>query len=238
LVENDLPAANDITRQFASHTERHRALVDRLATNLRPVRPLWTVGRRLALWLAIELAILGYTLLQTTNDYVPKLESPGYALQVAFFATAGVILAAMALRSAVPGREASRAEIIAAVALAVAGAVMLLFLPMRVTGSLREFVMTGSFCSYETCIKALIPWIALWWAVKRGAPTNGRAVGAMVGGAATLFTFAVMRLDCPIDEGLHLIVWHLGPVVLIIALSAIAGAAWLRLRAPRLPLSN
>jgi hypothetical protein len=43
-----------------------------------------------------------------------------------------------------------------------------------------------------------------------------------------LFSFAVMRIDCPLDEPLHLITWHLMPVVLITLLSAIAGAFWLR----------
>jgi hypothetical protein len=232
LAENDLPASEHL-----SHAARHRALVDRLAADLRPVRPLWTVGRRLTLWLAVELGILIYTLIRTPNDYALKLEHPGYALQVACFIAAGVTMAVLALRAAIPGRAPGAGAITASVAMAAAGAAMLLFLPLRTGGQLGDFVVTGSGCAIATCARTLIPWIVLWWAVRRGAPINGSAAGAMVGGAATFFTFAIMRLDCPIDEQLHLIVWHLGPVVLIIALSALAGAAWLRLRAPRPPLS-
>ena len=46
-----------------------------------------------------------------------------------------------------------------------------------------------------------------------------------------------MRLGCPIDEPVHLIIWHLMPVVFVVVLSTLAGAAWLRLR-PRVTYSD
>jgi hypothetical protein len=55
-----------------------------------------------------------------------------------------------------------------------------------------------------------------------------------VGSGALLFTFALMRIGCPIDDELHLLTWHLVPALLLIGLSTIAGAMWLRFR-PRTP---
>jgi hypothetical protein len=211
------------------HDQHHRALVDRLTAKLKPVRPLWPVRRRLMLWLAIEIAVLSRALIETSNRWALKLEHPLYTLEIAFFAVAAVIVAAMALRAAIPGRESAPWQSGLAVVLAVTGTAMLFLVPMRTDLSLGDFVAIGSGCAEATCAKAAVPWIALWWAVKRGAPGNGGAAGAMVGAAAMLFSFAIMRLDCPIDEPLHLVIWHLGAVMVVTAISALAGAVWLRL---------
>jgi hypothetical protein len=43
-----------------------------------------------------------------------------------------------------------------------------------------------------------------------------------------LFSFAIMRIVCPIDEPLHLVTWHLGPAIAATLISTLAGAVWLR----------
>jgi hypothetical protein len=219
-----LTAPNEI-----GHDQRHRVLVDRLAANLKPVRPLLPVRRRLMLWLAIELAILTQTLIATSNRSMPRLENPLFTLEIAFFAIAAVIVAMLALRAAIPGRKSAPWQSVLAIVLAVTGTAMLFIVPMRTDLSLGEFTDIGRGCAWSTCAKAAVPWIALWWAVKRGAPGNGGVAGAMVGAAAMLFSFAIMRLDCALDEPLHLVTWHLGPVVVVTLISALAGAVWLRI---------
>jgi hypothetical protein len=210
------------------HEQHHRALVDSLVAKLKPVRPLWPVWQRLTLWLAIEIGVLAQTLIETSNRWTLKLEHPLYLLEIAFFAGAAVIVAAAALCAAIPGRESAAWHSGLAVALTVIGTAMLFIRPMRTDQSLGDFVAIGRTCAWSTCAKAAVPWIALWWAVRRGAPGNGGGAGAMVGAAAMLFSFAIMRLDCPLDEPLHLMIWHLGPVVVATGISALAGAVWLR----------
>ena len=211
-----------------SHDRLHRALVDLLVARLRPVRPLWPVGRRLMLWLAIEIAVLVETLIETSNRWVLKLEHPLYTLEVVFFAVAAVIVASMALRAAIPGREPAAWQRGLAIVLAVIGTAMLFVVPARTDLSLADFVAAGRACAWATCVKAALPWVVLWWAIARGAPRNGGVAGSMVGAAAMLFSFAIMRLGCPLDDPLHLVTWHLGPVVLVTILSAFAGSIWLR----------
>jgi hypothetical protein len=210
------------------HDQLHRALVDRLAANLRPSRPLWPLRRRLALWLAIEVAVLLRAMVVTGNDFALRLRHPPYALEIAFFGIAGLILAAMALCSAIPGRESRPWQTPLAVALVLGGTLMLFAVPMRTDLPLSQFVGVGSQCALATLANAFLPWIALWWAVRRGAPGNGRAAGAMVGASAMLFSFAIMRIVCPIDEPLHLVTWHLGPAIAVTLISTLAGAVWLR----------
>jgi hypothetical protein len=214
-----------------SHEERHRALVDRLAGDLKPVRRLWPVGARLTLWLVLEAAVAAPVLSHTPNDFIRKLGTFDYALQVLLFAAAAVVVAVLALRSAIPGRQTRAAAVALAIVMVAAGTALVMMQPLRTGDSLGEFIRVGRPCAYYTCLFAAAPWVALWWAVKRGAPMGSGWAGLTVGCAALFFSFALMRLRCPIDERLHLVIWHLLPVAVMAALSTLAGVFWLRFRA-------
>jgi hypothetical protein len=213
-----------------AYAERHRELVERLARELKPVRPLWPVSARLALWLGLEALFLALVVEKSTNDFMPKLAHPIYLLEVAFFAVAGIASAALALRATIPGRGVRKSELAAAAGLVIAGILLLMTQPVRTGLPLNEFIGLGFRCACNTGIIALVPWLALWWAVRRGAPMNGIAEGALVGSGALLFSFALMRIGCPIDDELHLLTWHLVPALLLIGLSTIVGGMWLRFR--------
>lgn len=214
-----------------THEEHHRALVKRLASNIAPVRRLWPIGVRLALWLLVEAAVLIWVAAHTPNNFIIKLRWPGYVIELASFALAAALSAWLALRSAIPGTTLRPAEVGLTVVLVLAGcAVLILTQPIDTSGSLSEFVRTGIRCARDTCMLAMLPWLVLWWAVRRGAPMDGGISGAWVGAGALFFAFAMMRIACPIDEPLHLITWHLLPALAAIALSALAGNAWLGFR--------
>ena len=215
-----------------TYEQRHRELIDRLARELKPVRPLWPVSARLALWLALEALFVLLMIEVTKNDFMLKLAHPVYLLEVTFFAAAGIVSAVLALRAAIPGRSVRKSEIAVATGLVGAGILLLMTQPVQTSLPLNEFIGAGVRCACNTGIFALVPWLALWWAVRRGAPMNGAAEGALVGSGALLFTFALMRIGCPIDDELHLLTWHLVPALLLIGLSTVAGAMWLRFRPP------
>ena len=220
------------------HDQLHRALVDRIAGNLQPRRPLWPVRRRLALWMVLEIAVLLRTVIAAQSNWAARFASPAYTFEVVFFAVGGLILAAMALRAAIPGRESRPWQAVLAVGLALAGIVLLFATPIGINVPLSQFISVGLGCVVATCTKAVLPLLALWWAVRRGAPGNGRATGTLVGAAAMLFSFAIMRIDCPLDEPIHLLTWHLGPVVAVTLLTALAGSLWLRFPLPRGAISR
>jgi hypothetical protein len=214
-----------------THAERHRLLVEALAAAIRPVRPLWPVRARLGLWLLLEALVLLWVAAHTSNDFVRKLGHPDYALEVILFAAAATLAAMLALRLAIPGRRAGPREVALSIVLVLIGTVLVLAgEPMRTGYPLGEFLNVGIGCALQTCILAALPWMALWWAVKRGAPMRGAAAGLSTGAAALLFAFALMRIGCPIDEPLHVLTWHLLPALVLTALSGLAGSAWLRFR--------
>jgi len=211
-------------------SDRHRVLVERLAADLKPVRPLWSVRVRLALWLLLEALVLSWVALHTSNRFWLKLRTPAYALEVILFAAAGILAGVLALRAAIPGRRLRQGEIALCVGLVVVGIALLMGQPTRTAYPLSQFIQIGLKCANHTCRFAALPLAALWWTVWRGAPLRGGLTGLFIGAAAMLFSFAVMRIGCPIDERLHLITWHLLPAFIVIALSALAGTAWLRFR--------
>jgi hypothetical protein len=219
-----------------SHEEHHRALVRQLSSKVRPARPLWPVGARLGLWMVLEASVLAWVMSHTTNHFTVKLTHPVYLVELVFFAGAAIISAALALRSAIPGRTLSAREATIAGALVFAGTIVLTIAqPLDTSYPLSDFARNGLRCACETVILGALPWLALWWMVRRGASMSGWLSGLLVGAGALLFSLAVMRIACPIDEPLHLLTWHLLPTLAVIALSALAGATWLRFR-PRIPL--
>ena len=145
-----------------------------------------------------------------------------------YSALAGFIGASFALRAAVPGSEPRAMEIGFLLVLAVVSAFLLLHEPFNASLSVRRFIDTGLPCALEIMMFAALPWFALLWAVKRAAPLSPGLDGALIGAAAFLCSFALMRVNCPIDEGLHLFMWHFLPAVGGIALSALLGTVFLK----------
>jgi hypothetical protein len=221
-----VPEASQIT-----HEDHHRALVRRLATKVKPTRRLWSVGVRLGIWILLEVGVLAWVVTHTDNDFIQKLRQPVYTIEILFFAAAAIISATLALRSAVPGRALRASEATLAAVLLLAGAVLVTVAEPVITANLlADFMRTGLRCARETWMLAAAPLLLLWWMVRRGASMRGGLSGLLVGAGALFFSFATMRIACPIDEPLHVLTWHLLPALTLIALSTLVGGVWLRFR--------
>ncbi|MFI5353622.1 MAG: NrsF family protein [Candidatus Binatales bacterium] len=215
----------------ASYEALHRAVVERIVAELRPVRRTWPVSVRWALWLSLEAGVLLFLIYHGHRpDLGAQLRNPSYLLGVASFAAAGLLAAAFTLRAAIPGREPRTSEIGFLVLLAGASAMLLFRQPIDGNVPMAQFISTGVPCAIGVATFATVPWLAILWATRRAAPLSGAKAGTLAGAAAFLFTFALMRVACPIDERMHLMVWHLMPALIGTALSACVGAAILRRR--------
>ena len=220
-----------VNSQQSDHEVRHHALVEHLVAELRPVRRLWPVRVRLAIWIAIEAGVLLFVIRNSQRtDLAQQFKNPWYLLGVGGFAVAGAIGAAFALRSAIPGREPRRIELGLLVALTAASALLLLHEPINLAMPIGNFIHEGLPCAFGIAMFASLPLLVLFWAVRRGAPLAGGAGGALAGAGAFLLSFALMRVNCPIDEGLHLFIWHFLPALVGVALSAGAGFLLFRKR--------
>ena len=202
-------------------------LIGRLLADADPVRPLWSPGVRLALWLLLDAGIIGLVVIFSPRpDIAQQLLRPAFLLQQGTLLAAGAAFAMLALRGAVPGSDAGPSERSAALLLVVAAFGLLLQEPVQ-PQSLAAFMTTGAVCFVCTLLLGVLPWTALFIAVRRGAPLLGARVGAHAGAGALLFAAGASRLSCPLEDGLHVMAWHGSPVAVVTLLSALAGAAWL-----------
>jgi len=210
------------------HQVRYKALVDSLLTDFQPVQRLWPVNARLAVWLILEGSIAAAAvLLASRPDLLTKIQSLPYVLELGAFACAGILAAGLALRSAIPGDEATRSELLLIFMVSVVGISFVLHEPIHAEVPLNGFIRAGLLCMCCTYLLAAPSWFALLWAVRRGIPLAGATSGGLIGAAALLFTFSVTRLRCPIDEGLHILTWHVLPIIVGTVLSVLVGIAFL-----------
>ena len=146
------------------------------------MRRLWSVGMRLGLWIALEVGVLTWVATHTSNDFMQKLKQPVYAIEILFFVAAAVISAALALRSAIPGRALRASEATLAAVLVIAGTLLVAAVkPMDATIPLGGFVRLGLPCAYGIGIFAALPLLLLWWMVRRGASMSGGLSGLLAG---------------------------------------------------------
>ncbi|MBV8359292.1 MAG: DUF1109 family protein [Deltaproteobacteria bacterium] len=202
-------------------------LVERLFPDFKPAKPVWPVHIRLAIWLTLELGILLAGLATHRADLSQKLQSTQYLLELGVFIVMGTVAAVLALKTAIPGREATRNELAVLSTVALAAIALILCEPSHTT-PLAEFIYAGIPCAVFTGMFAALPWLGLFWAVRRGAPLALQTAGALIGVAAFAFAFAVGRLRCPIEDSLHFLIWHMLPGFLGMLLSILAGISWLR----------
>ena len=204
------------------------ALVERLFPNFQPAKQVWPVHTRLAIWLMLELGILLAGLATHRSDLSQKLQSTQYLLELGVFIAMGTVAAVLALKTAIPGREAERKELALLTIMALAAITLISCEPSSDSASLSQFIHVGIKCALFTGMFAALPWIGLFWAVRRGAPLALQTAGALIGVAAFAFAFAIGRLRCPIEDSLHFLIWHMLPGFLGMLLSILAGMGWLR----------
>ncbi|MBV8356332.1 MAG: DUF1109 family protein [Deltaproteobacteria bacterium] len=212
----------------ATHHVRYDELINRLIEKFEPARRIWPIWARLALWLILEFSILSLVAFGAPRpNLLAALGNPAYVMQVVLFVVVGVAAAALALRTAIPGLEATTMQL-SPVFLAAAVSILVAALaPAQTEISLGAFIGVGMKCLVCTGLLAALPWLALFWAVRRGAPLASHLAGVLVGVAAFSFACAATRLGCPIDDSLHVLTWHLFPAAAGTALSMLAGVAWL-----------
>jgi hypothetical protein len=200
-------------------------VVDRLVSELRPVRALPPPWRRLLAWLVVGAAVVVvYGAVDPRLDLGALLGSARFHIELLVLTAVTAALAWLALRAAVPGLLPARMPVAAGV---LVGVVVLSAIvhPIASDVSMGTFLARGGGCLRATLLLGIVPALVLLAAVARGAPTAPGWTGALAGGAAMVVAYAAMRLHCPIDDGLHLLVWHATALPVGLALGGLAGTA-------------
>jgi len=203
--------------------EHHVALVDHLVESTVPVRRIWPVRARMAVFFVCwSAATAAFVHLWARPDLTAKLADPGFALSLAALAIAAFFTTLLALRCAVPGRAPTRVEgMTALVLVAVAAAAIALEPPMP------HAPVDGWLCALRTIAIGALPWSLLLVAIRRGAPVHVLSAAVYAGAASLLCTTTTLRLACPADGSPHWLVWHLAIVPLGTLLATPFAIHWL-----------
>jgi hypothetical protein len=207
-------------------------LLGAIAQGLQPVRPLPPPSRRARVVAVVAVALLALTVavLRIRGD------AHELGLTLSWGATlvelaAGLVLAVVALRSAVPGRGPTtvRAAGLAAGAFVVQVAVGVATWAARgmPEGTFPPRTMVCLVMEISLGLPALLVTVAL---IARAYTVRPRLTGVLAGTGAGILADGLQHLHCPISDLQHVLVWHGGGMVLLVLFGWCAGVLVERLR--------
>jgi len=208
----------------SADTSLHQRIRARIAQDLRPVKPLPSPARRVLLIapFAIAVAVLAALRYGIRDDF----DRLGGAITWGFSAfqwTLGLLVLALALRVAIPGRGVSGRVLAAAGVLAMAAVLLITivtyaahptFVPPALAWPMWYLCFLGPL-EFGTPILIVATVLAA-----RAFPTRPVAVGALSGLAAGLITDSGWRLTCWITVPAHVLGTHALAVVALAAAGA------------------
>ena len=197
-------------------------LIDILSTNLEPVKPgqlektlAWAVALGGAAAFCLMLATVGLR-----REILNGFEVGFFALKIVWtlsLVLIGFLVLTKLIRPVQSGRKLVAAISFSFLAVAVAGAVVLLG-----SENWRVVILGTQWATCALCIPlfATIPFVLLIWALRKGAPTNLKRTGAIAGLVAGALGAMAYAFHCPDDFLPFLAIWYGG----LIALCAFIGA--------------
>ncbi len=209
--------------------ERLRQLV---WADLRPVRPLPRPALR-----ALEVAVWAAALFVLLPALWPlRSDAPVLGWGLLGGATtaetlAGILLAGLALREAVPGSGVSRARVGLALGLGASTQLAVGLLTWTMSPGLSAAASarhSGPACFSVEGLLGLSGLALGFWLVLRALPVRPRWAGALAGMGAALVADAVWHLICPRSDLAHVLVWHGGATVLTTGFGWLLGVVYER----------
>jgi hypothetical protein len=205
------------------HEIDYGALIDRSIGDFRPAQRLWSVGTRLVFWILFEAAILTFAVwARGYDDLRAGLHDSDQLIAAGLFFFASIVSAFMALKSAIPGREVTWPQLLVAIAIVAAA------LGFEAVGGPSDEVFEASPILMRQLFGLIaLPWLGLFWAVRRGVPLQPELTGASVGTAAFCFAAGLLAIvSAPASEPNPAALLALCCTVTVV-LSALAGRFWL-----------
>lgn len=210
-----------------------------VSASLRPVSPLPPVWTRALVAVAIGAVGLAAVVAAFKLSLRPDMARiPAWlgwgctALQLAV----GTLLVAMALREAVPGRSIPGRTVGLAVATGVLMQVVVGIATWMASPGVAyapgHAMALGIGCATHDLALALPALFITLWLVFRALPVRPAVAGLLGGAGAALVADAVNHLVCPMSDLRHVLVWHTGVLLALMAVGCLVGLAWDRV-APR-----
>jgi hypothetical protein len=209
-------------------------LIDMLSTNLEPVKggQLW---RTLVWALVVGLVAAFVAMLATVgvrSDFYSETHRIFMALKLLFTLSLIGTGAVFLIRSMSPGRGSRKLFLLVLVPFLVAGSAGLVALVLAAARS-ESCTMMMMGMRWQTCLLciplfAIIPFAALIWALRHGAPTNLMRAGAIAGLVAGALGATAYAFNCGDDSLPFIAIWYGGSIALCTLVGAMLGPKLLR----------
>ena len=197
-------------------------LINQLCQDLNPVLPAQKPLVTSLIWILLSGLLLG-GFVSLFHRYRDDLFLVTHSLRFLWIFTTLILFsgftAAQAFRSGIPGQENGRNATLFMLLLAASFVIPVLYLlaeePARL--SMTGFdPRTGWHCSFSIVLYSLIPAFGLLWFLKKKlAATRPEFTGRMLGLAVGSLGAAILAWCCPINEGMHILIWHLFPIFIL-----------------------
>jgi hypothetical protein len=138
--------------------------------------------------------------------------------------------AALLAKLAIPGQDARKPYTIIWLVFLAIGSAGICALVLGPPAARDQMMMGSQWATCALCIPlfAVVPFAALIWALRKGAPTNLRRTGAVAGLVAGALGAVAYAFHCPDDSMPFIALWYGGMVALCALLGAMLGPRLLR----------
>lgn len=206
-----------------------QAVGDDLAP-VRPLPPAWVrtiqAAALAALGLVALFIIFRFTLRFDLHELPMWLSWGCTAVQLAI----GVVLIGLALREAVPGQGVPMSTVAVAVAIGVLMQILVAVVTWMHSPGMSmpagHGLVLGFGCAVHDSALAAPALAITMWLVFRALPLRPSVAGLLGGAGAAVTADAVNHVICPMSDLRHVLVWHTGALLGLIALGWALGRAW------------
>jgi hypothetical protein len=208
-----------------------RRTAEKLLAETRPIRPVPSVLKQWLLWLVLAGLVSGLAvaILRPQDGLWEKmLVLPDGSFLILLF-VASALAAWNGIASSIPGEEAGPAAMtwMIAVLSALVAIPLFFFTPDHLRAVLEHDTDTGFFCFRTVVLVAIPSWVILAWLASRNASVRPGLSGFWLGVSAFLLGTGTVQIHCTHWETTHVLVNHLLPLALFIALPIWIGSYWL-----------
>ena len=209
------------------HTED---LIENISQNAEPVKLLSPPLIRMASWFAISLLCIGIgvSLMGLRPDLLHDMKYFQFILESVLILVVAIMAAATAFVLSIPGRDRGRLYYVGFVPMLALVALLAwrIWHPIGIGSEIAP--LAGQACLRDIFILGIAPGILLFMMIRHAAPLKFGWVGALgMLAVASLAAFG-LQFTCSGQGAIHLLLWHIAPVIAIGAAGIVLGRLLLR----------
>ena len=196
--------------------ETNDSLIDALAANLRPVRPLRLSEGMVLVTVAGAITVAFVALVMGLRpDLLAGQFHALWLLANGLFLLLGLAAASTAVLMASPqvGQELQGWKWAAATAALLPATALVLLAARTISPPVEWMSPTDRHCLTMGLGLGLLTAAMLTWWLRRGAPASPNRAGLLVGIASGSIGILAFAFSCPSDDLYHVGIWHSAPVV-------------------------